>query len=498
MKHMLLLLGSLAALAQPQVGGVKGTVSSPDSPRIVGAILTLTELKGTKEHSVTSGADGGYEFKDVPVGNYRLSVRYPGHVADHRFGQPLWNIPGGIVETENLRLVRAGAISGRVTDANGDPVENMPVEMERNGVVKKTASTDDRGEYRLAGLLPGKYRVRAMPRHNRAAVEIRTDGTREQMPVPTYHPSWVNVLPGGDLPAVDIRLEQMPVVSVRGAILDMPADVPVTNFSLALALAQGAQRQRVLYGQVAADGTFRIERVPPGTYSLVANYARSGVFWTSIPTEVVVGGSDVTGLTMRLLPGQEIRGSIEWDDRTKALREKPMQVFLESVGAVKLQPDSTFVFRSVRPGLLGVFVFETGTEFTDAFVKAMRLKNGTRIEGCELPVTGVGDGEVITLVLSGKMAQVSGTVRNHRGDTPDTVMLVSDSCGYARHMTTTDSAGRFEVRRLRPGKYTISVIDPRDWADILQTNRLEDYQAVAQTIELGEGESTVLELTAPE
>jgi hypothetical protein len=52
--------------------------------------------------------------------------------------------------TYDLKLIPLGAISGRVADAGGEPVQlaNVPVE----GVEEEETTTDKNGRYRIAGL----------------------------------------------------------------------------------------------------------------------------------------------------------------------------------------------------------------------------------------------------------------------------------------------------------------------------------------------------------
>jgi hypothetical protein len=65
----------------------------------------------------------------------------------------------------DVRLLKAGAISGRIIDTLGDPVigmtvtAEMPAATESDRKVVATCQTDDLGEYRLAGLPEGRFFV---------------------------------------------------------------------------------------------------------------------------------------------------------------------------------------------------------------------------------------------------------------------------------------------------------------------------------------------------
>jgi hypothetical protein len=74
-------------------------------------------------------------------------------------------------------------IAGVVLDEFGDPAMNVPVRAlrlgyrngERFALPGGTATTDDLGAYRLAGLLPGEYIVTAVPRDTVAAQAAAAD-----------------------------------------------------------------------------------------------------------------------------------------------------------------------------------------------------------------------------------------------------------------------------------------------------------------------------------
>ena len=77
------------------------------------------------------------------------------------------------IDNIQLQMPRGGVISGVVVDEVGDPIFGVPVRVwryvNRNGTRELTATsnsdtTDDRGQYRVSGLVPGEYVVCAAPR----------------------------------------------------------------------------------------------------------------------------------------------------------------------------------------------------------------------------------------------------------------------------------------------------------------------------------------------
>src|SRR5580698_3081112 len=60
--------------AQSTFGTVLGTVKDPSGSLIPMATVTLTNTGTNGEHSTITNSNGAYEFVNVEIGNYKLSV----------------------------------------------------------------------------------------------------------------------------------------------------------------------------------------------------------------------------------------------------------------------------------------------------------------------------------------------------------------------------------------------------------------------------------------
>jgi len=67
-----------ASHGQSTFGTVLGSVKDPSGSLIPGAIITLMNTGTNAEKSTTSNSNGGYEFVNVEIGNYKLSVAATG------------------------------------------------------------------------------------------------------------------------------------------------------------------------------------------------------------------------------------------------------------------------------------------------------------------------------------------------------------------------------------------------------------------------------------
>ena len=198
MLAQLLSLLLVAAQAQPaspprdgapaKVGSaaISGRITEQESNRpLPRAIVTLVASSGGRQVEVLTDAEGRYEFAGLEPGQYGV-LAAPGELRAtrlrHAFGraEPLDSITSpprsGVVLTKderradvNIALTRALAIEGRVLDPWDTPMADVTVMLMRTDGRPYPAfpvSSDDRGDYRLFGLSPGRYRVCAAPQRS--------------------------------------------------------------------------------------------------------------------------------------------------------------------------------------------------------------------------------------------------------------------------------------------------------------------------------------------
>jgi hypothetical protein len=168
-----LVFASPQAPAQPPTGIIIGRVTdgATNTP-VTSAIVTLTGA-GTKPQRVVLDGRGRFLFAQLPAGAYTINAVRTGYldgtygrVRPDGAGRTLELAAGERVVDAVVQLWKFGAIAGAVTDDTGDPMQYARVQALRRTVIAgrwrlsttgSGANSDERGQYRIAGLPPGDY-----------------------------------------------------------------------------------------------------------------------------------------------------------------------------------------------------------------------------------------------------------------------------------------------------------------------------------------------------
>src|SRR5207253_2797010 len=136
----------------------------------------------------------------------------------------------------------------------------------------------------------------------------------------------VVVGPGQEVPGMTVTLARAATASVRGAVRSS-GQASLGPFTMITAQEIGGPRAdgHMAMAVVASDGAFSIAGLLPGTYMLEA---RSMTGAEVASKEVVVDGSDVTGVSLVLSEGTSAHGRIVFDTGTPPQGLRPSQVFV--------------------------------------------------------------------------------------------------------------------------------------------------------------------------
>jgi hypothetical protein len=441
----------------------------------------------------TANATGKFEFRGLEAGDYGIQVERPGYATFCISGESDecgFTLREGERKSDLMvKLTPAGAIVGRVFDSTGEPMARASVTA--SGPDIRSADTDDEGRFRIGGLVPGNYFVRADPRESPSPPEIRTDGSVELHHNPTYYPSTiqrnvasrVEVAPGTESAGVEIRLAAGPIVSVSGRVL---IPVGAKDMHVAAWRVGGGSSSS---SSVPPDGRFTLWRLAPGRYTVnVQGRAVDGRPMTAA-LNLEVGEVSLTDLELRIIPPFEMKGRVEFSEvpPEPASANRP-RIFLEA-----MQPQTFMVSAEVS----GELDFRFGNlpagryrlRVSDGYVKSLRLGSAEH-EGPIMDLTSGPPGEVVARV-AWDVGSISGVVR--REDRPlagARVFCLEEGREAAPLTFTTDPHGAYSLNKLAPGRYRLLVIP----ANVPFDPRLDDWPEEFESVELHGGEKLLKDL----
>ena len=270
------LLIAVAAAFSAHAGTIQGVVLEQASGRPLAR--TVVRLEPVPKLGTTTGPPlamragrtGQFLFQSVAPGFYLLSGSRTGYFPA-AYGQRLPIGRGTSIEVTTdsnffteLRLRRKGALTGRILDENGVATTGIPVVAYRARLPLRSAgsaTSDDRGVYRIHGLDPGKYWVRS-------GAQTLDDGSGW---LPTFGPQsrevrdarMHQVTVDSDTTDADISPEPGALFRIGGVVTcDTPGLVTVT-------LSSETGRR---HAQTGCGFPFRyaFEALSPGVYELSA------------------------------------------------------------------------------------------------------------------------------------------------------------------------------------------------------------------------------------
>ncbi|HWC99734.1 MAG TPA: carboxypeptidase-like regulatory domain-containing protein [Candidatus Sulfopaludibacter sp.] len=456
-----LLLWSVAALAQT-VQGV--AVNSATRKPVAGAnvqLIGVAEESDPDIYRTQSDAAGRFRIEHVAPGRYRAVADAQGFTRMMPAGNIVERAPrlavNGSAGTQeiSIAMIPASVITGHVSDQDGDPLRFVSVEALQYGyqagkkILKAAASvrTDDRGEYRLFGLMPGRYYLR---------VSMRASGASGYSPLffpaarDVSQAALLNAAPGEELRSIDLVMRPDTLHSVSGRVVDGQtgqaiAEVYVMARTEGDTFANGAAQM--------GDG-FSIQGLPPGKYVLSAQQV-SGNAPKAGRVAIDLGNADISGVLLTISSGLEVTGTVRGlpaDAKQSQLTLQPENSAFDSY-TENLTAKGSFAFHNVRPDVYHLMWSLPKGVYVQSIKQGDRTLRDDRVDlsGAVSP---------LTLQLASDGARVQGTVRNGAGEAvPGAVVTMTADPSYDSWSATCDDAGHFEIRDIAPGEYKLLAFD---------------------------------------
>jgi hypothetical protein len=485
----------IASLPQGQVPGLPQ--AAPRTALVVGQVIdagtgvpisgVLVEVRmqaaapppapsfSTQTPRVLTGSDGRFVFRRLPKGSFMITAEKPGYL-NGAYGR---RRPGGDSQTlvlfdsqkiGNLRIYlwRHSAITGTVVDEAGEPVVGIQMRAFLRTTVAgrrrfvaggAVAWTDDRGIYRIHGLLPGDYLVAAVSTKVSVAAATAEDVRR-----------------GGAVPSAITEVGAA-IVAGRGSSMHV-GDALLTLGGSATGPAPTNDGHAFVY-----PTTFHPNTASPGRATVItvgSGEERSGIDLQLVPVAtrrisgVVVGADNQTAIPVRLMA----------EDAGDALLE-------QEIATTVTDRAGAFVFPAVPVGLYSIRVVQgarllggrTGTStviqtaagtISSADLMSISLLSDFSVRWASSPLA-VGRDDISNLSIAlrpglnlfGRGEFVSTQAKSVPRFSQVSVLIdsIAQTARLAPVAGRFDDAGRFTALGLPGGRYVIHVgSPPAGWA----------------------------------
>jgi hypothetical protein len=462
-------------------------------------------------------------------------------------------------QKKNVRLEMApvGSITGRILDIDNRPVGHAAVmafsPIYRNGervvTLLELVHSDDRGEYRLFSLTPGRYyvaarledltrrtvplgfyppgRMLASDRVESPVVTRRTLPTGEVVEE-TYQivyfgggtnpdlASPIDVGVGATISGVDIALGtgRIPSRHIRGTVL-ASANTAFPPGTRVVAVPQRYTSDMLLpVGMMDSKGVFDLAGAVPGKYYLNALVPADPNIRTTPPPQpqygvvsIEVGESHLEGVSITATPGFPVSGKITLENRpdtdpdlakvrVEMTPDPWIQGFPNTNWNPSFAPNGVFTFRTLQQG--NYFPVVTGLP-ANGYTKSIRYGN-TDLMLTPLHVDAPVEGR-IEVVIGTDAATFSGRVFDDRSERPVNVKvaLIPDEPFRRRwdlyKSTTTDQSGSFTIKLVAPGDYKVFAWEEADDNIWTMSDFLRVDEGRGRAIHIGTSGNEKLDIT---
>jgi hypothetical protein len=478
---------------RPALASISGAVQTRDNLSVARAALVLESAPGVARSEETDDK-GHFTFANLADGSYYLRGSKAECCAEAEFGDlgpltggtPILIADGQSVKELRFVLQRFGSVTGHVSRPDASRVTNVAIEvvgkrLSSYGVptVIRIASsrTDDQGRYRIAGIPPGMYWVRASP---------TTTGREGLAYTQTYYPSAadetsavpVEVREASETPDVNVMLAQVTLATVTGTIVPVGGRTSATDIDIRR-IGRDGMGTPVAADMALQNDRFTVRDLQPGQYYFRARYLdhESGSSQWGASVLQYVLGAPVQGLLLPLRPGVVISGTVSFlgDATPLPLSDVRVSLLPESSGSGLLansvaKEDGTFVFRDVVPGTYRFNVRAVRVAKWERLLRTEWAPEAILVNGENVIDSGIvvaNDLSSVTVVLTDRFGSIEGRligVAMH----PEcyTVVAYRADDNFAR-MTTRNAVavrpafpnGAFKILGLAEGPYRVLVVE---------------------------------------
>jgi hypothetical protein len=510
----------------------RALVVTPDN-----SYAMLTDGEGHFEFTLpATGSDGGnrIEGQHSTFAPLDLIARKPGFLDDPNRNRPEAT-PGNEI---TIPLLPEAVIKGRVTTSDADPALGITVQLYsrqvQEGIFKwvqaGTALANSNGEFRLAELLPGSYKLLTNEwMDNDPATTV--PGAQQYGFPPVYYPNVSDFaaaatiqLTAGQTVQADIPLSRQPYYAVRipvaNADLDNRMNITVSvpgHRGPGYSLGYNADKQRI-------EGL-----LPPGNYLVQASTFGPNPVFGAAPLSVA--GAPAQGPSLTLTPTGSIsvhvveeftaddsRGSQTWSLGGRSVRVQGPRLYLQisaesaedfgQPGNSMLRPptganDDSLTLENLAPGRYWLHLHSSR-----GYVAAATMGGADVLH--EPFTVSPGSSTPIEITMRDDTAELDGSVAGMAASPAitDSAFSTPRPQAWVYCIPASDSAGQFEQLWVSPdGKFNSPTIAPGTYRLLASKNpqlnlpyrdaeAMRAYENKGQVVHLSAGQKVNVQLRA--
>jgi hypothetical protein len=245
----------------------------PISGATVSVVNETAGLTLTGVGTITTAADGTFQLANLLPCSYAVLAQAAGHA----FASQTVTVTAGAPAQATFKLGTQSVLEGFVLDASGNPIVGAALTLTSNTVAsfEVAAQSNASGAYSFAGLASGSYTLVVAA----SGYETAILGT-------------LNVGAGSNGQSVGLNPANIQVSGTVTGPAGPLGQVEVTAYD--------GNNNVAARTVTAADGTYTLETLAPGTYSVVA--AASGYAPSAASTLTVTAGQSLSGVTLSVVP----------------------------------------------------------------------------------------------------------------------------------------------------------------------------------------------------
>ncbi len=440
------------------------------------------------ERRAFTDANGEYEFHNLNVGFKRVTARKEGYASQTNLMVQIKSSQPA--DPVNFQLAKGEAIRGVVVDKkSAAPIADaiivaMPIRTGGGGISTANyppVKSDQDGKFDFIGLASGAYKLRIHAKgYGRVGVQ-RTARTGEEN--------------------LRVELERSPVA--RGRVVDAETGEPVKRFSLQIGRGERLMMTSFQLTQrfQSEDGTFEYTDLDTnGEFRLFAqapDYAggKSEVIRPKI-------GQDIEGLVISMKRGATIKGLVvdakgngipnarvkvrtslggQGDAAAAFLNIFTQSMRSSSVRMAKTDSEGRYVIKHVPSGDI-----EITADHAD-------FAQGELGRSIFVPETGEVIAPNLALVKGGVLEGI--VYDKDHNPAPNSKVEIREKGGFGgvAYTGTSDESGHYVIRNIRPGIYTVRVLQLKGEQPVLDLSNLL-LGKNQQEVVIGDGEKATLDV----